>query len=338
MYNKEWHKEYYKNNRNKILERNKKKYEERNIPKRKKLTIKEFESRYIEKCGDIYNFSNYQGYDKIICAKCKKCGHCRFVLPRTLYGSPNCPVCSGILLSHEKFVDEVNKLYNKTLTILTQYKNAQDKILVKCNICEHIWNVKPSHLIHSNSKCPKCSQKAKTETQLKTHETFILQMNEIHNGCYEIIGKYITAKTKVEIFCKKCNNTWSAIPNSLLSGFGCPFCKSSKGEKKIKNFLEDNHISYLPNYRIKKCKAKMALPFDFAIFDKEKLLMLIEYDGMQHFKPIEWFGGKDKFEIQKKYDNIKNDYCKTNGIYLLRINYLQFKNIEEILTEKLLNN
>lgn len=337
MYNKEWHKEYYKNNKDKIIERSREAYIKKNIPKRRKLTTDEFATRFREKCGNIYSFSEYKGYNKIVSAKCKKCGHERLVPPRALYKCPKCPVCCGILLSHEKFVDEVNKIHKGKIAILTQYKNAQDKIIAKCKVCEHIWKVKASHLIHTKSKCPKCSQKKKTEGQLKSHETFVLEINKVHNNCYNVIGEYKTAKTKVEIFCKKCMHTWSAVPNSLLSGFGCPFCNSSKGEKKIRKFLEDNNISYLPNFRINKCKAKNTLPFDFAIFEKGTLKMLIEYDGQQHFKAIEWFGGIEALKNRKKNDKIKSDYCKNNGIYLLRINYLQFKNIDKILTNELLN-
>ena len=57
--------------------------------------------------------------------------------------------------------------------------------------------------------------------------------------------------------------------------------------------------------------------------------MCIEYDGEQHFKPIEYFGGEAHFKIQQKHDKIKDDFCKENGISLLRIPYYKFDNIEE---------
>ena len=39
---------------------------------------------------------------------------------------------------------------------------------------------------------------------------------------------------------------------------------------------------------------------------------------------------------QHKRDKIKNDFCKLNNIYLLRIPYTSFKNIDKILTEEIL--
>ena len=36
---------------------------------------------------------------------------------------------------------------------------------------------------------------------------------------------------------------------------------------------------------------------------------------------------------QHKRDKIKNDFCKLNNIYLLRIPYTEFENIENILKQ-----
>lgn len=42
------------------------------------------------------------------------------------------------------------------------------------------------------------------------------------------------------------------------------------------------------------------------------------------------------FQQTVRYDNIKNNYCLTNGINLLRIPYFDFDNIEDILTNHLI--
>ena len=48
---------------------------------------------------------------------------------------------------------------------------------------------------------------------------------------------------------------------------------------------------------------------------------LIEFDGEQHFQPIEHWGGERSFlEIQKR-DKIKTDFCKSKSITLIRIKY-----------------
>ena len=63
--------------------------------------------------------------------------------------------------------------------------------------------------------------------------------------------------------------------------------------------------------------------------------MCIEYDGQQHFEPNEYFGGQKHFNILKRHDNIKDEYCQDNKIKLVRIPYWDFDNIENILANEL---
>lgn len=70
------------------------------------------------------------------------------------------------------------------------------------------------------------------------------------------------------------------------------------------------------------CKYKFKLPFDFYLSDYNTC---VEFDGIQHFEPRMAFGGKLEFEKTKIRDKIKDDYCKNNGINLIRIS-----NVKEI--------
>lgn len=70
------------------------------------------------------------------------------------------------------------------------------------------------------------------------------------------------------------------------------------------------------------------LKFDFAIFDnKDTLKYAIEYQGQQHYEPVKYFGGKDSFVKQQKYDEEKRKYCKENNIQLIEIPYWDFAKI-----------
>ena len=60
-------------------------------------------------------------------------------------------------------------------------------------------------------------------------------------------------------------------------------------------------------------------------------MTIIEFDGRQHFEPIEYFGGVNAFEIGKIRDKIKNEWCKEKGFPLLRIPYYDRKYIDIIL-------
>ena len=60
------------------------------------------------------------------------------------------------------------------------------------------------------------------------------------------------------------------------------------------------------------------MPFDFYLPDYN---ICIEYDGEEHFQPVEFFGGEEKFQRRIENDEIKNNYCKNNNIKLIRIPY-----------------
>ena len=71
------------------------------------------------------------------------------------------------------------------------------------------------------------------------------------------------------------------------------------------------------------------MKFDFAIFDGQNLRALIEYDGIQHFKIVEKWGGEEKLKTQQERDKRKDEYCKKKGIPLIRIPYTDFKVLDE---------
>jgi hypothetical protein len=117
-------------------------------------------------------------------------------------------------------------------------------------------------------------------------------------------------------------------------------CLKSKGEQKIASLLSYNNILYTPQYTFPDCVTENGFPcrFDFGILDEYyNLKCLIEYDGIQHFKPIEYFGGKLYFNYLQRCDENKNIYCKENEIPLLRINYKEINNMEKYIEELLLN-
>lgn len=51
------------------------------------------------------------------------------------------------------------------------------------------------------------------------------------------------------------------------------------------------------------------------------LNVAIEYQGKQHFEPVDFFGGKESFEELKKRDIEKANISKQNGVKLVYINY-----------------
>lgn len=106
--------------------------------------------------------------------------------------------------------------------------------------------------------------------------------------------------------------------NKITQSCGCQ--TKSKGELIIKKILEDNKVKYKEEYTFDDLKGKNnhKLRFDFAIFENDKMKFLLEFDGRQHFEDVNSFPSADN---TKKYDKIKNEYCKKHNIKLVRIPY-----------------
>ena len=67
---------------------------------------------------------------------------------------------------------------------------------------------------------------------------------------------------------------------------------------------------------------------------------VIEFDGKQHYAPVQ-FGGisyneaKKLHSITQKHDEMKNVYCEKNNMNLIRIPYWELNDIEYYLFDKL---
>ena len=109
-------------------------------------------------------------------------------------------------------------------------------------------------------------------------------------------------------------------------------CLSSKGEEEIAQILKDNNIQFIIQYKFKDFVSNynnIPYRFDFAIFENQHLLYLIEFDGEYHFNfqsSSKW-NTEESFLHRKDLDNKKNEYCKINNIPLIRIPYTIKNNI-----------
>jgi hypothetical protein len=136
---------------------------------------------------------------------------------------------------------------------------------------------------------------------------------------FELIStKYNGRNSKYIVKCKHCGRTDKRWGISLLdNSIKCKYCsEASIGEQKIIDILEDKSITYYFQYPVK--IKNHTLFFDFYI---PQYNCAIEFDGLQHFEPCEYFGGQKRFEKQQRYDAYKNEYCEDNNMALIRIKY-----------------
>jgi hypothetical protein len=94
------------------------------------------------------------------------------------------------------------------------------------------------------------------------------------------------------------------------------FPEKSFGEIDVMIFLEEHNIKYIDEYSITFQSYNMRVDFYLPDFNT-----MIEYNGIQHYKPVYKFGGVTAFRNQQRRDVNLRTYCKQNNIKLIEIPY-----------------
>lgn len=114
-----------------------------------------------------------------------------------------------------------------------------------------------------------------------------------------------------------------SLRNGLTLSCGC--LNRSIGELNIESILKENKILFKSEYTFLDLISKRDgyLRYDFAILDTQNNIptRLIEFDGIQHIRPCDYFGGEEQFKITQENDMLKNQYALSHNIPLVRIPY-----------------
>ena len=125
---------------------------------------------------------------------------------------------------------------------------------------------------------------------------------------------------RIKFICKcDCGSMVSVQANHLASEeiHSCG-CLLSNGEDVISDYLTKHNIEFEKQKAFDDCAVVRSLKFDFYI---SQINTAIEYQGIQHFEPVKFFGGEEDFKTRVAYDNIKKEYCDSHNINLYYINY-----------------
>lgn len=258
-----------------------------------------------------------------------ECGNYTEVVNSNLGKSIN---SCGCLLGNK--VDLKNKKFGKLLAIEHNGRNKYGKVLWRCLCdCGNYYTVNSGALLTGNTtSCGKC------RLLIKENPKLLEEWDYEKNKDININNLTIGNNKKYWWICKKCKKGWeSNIHNRNGLNSGCPYCRSSKGEKIFKEILEINNIEFCMQKTFSDCKYKSCLRFDFYL---PKYNICIELQGQQHFIIGRYKDADKRLEKIQIRDQIKRDYCKKNNIKLIEIHYTKFKKekIEQILKEeKILN-
>lgn len=262
----------------------------------------------------------------------KKCGTKFERLPNDFKKNPSCPDCNKYIKQYnrrktkEDILLEIRSQFNDEYTWISgKYVNKNSKLCLKHNICSTEFEVRYHDFIYQRSKCPLCMNEKLKKIHLKSLRVFTKEFYELAKDEYLLLSNYKKSNEKIKIKHVECGNSWECTPNNFLRGSRCPYCNKSKGETKIREFLEKLQIEFYQEYKFEECKYKAYLPFDFYL---PKYNICIEYDGEFHYKETTL---GNNLKEQKIRDDIKTQYCKNKKIELIRIPYWEFNNIDKIL-------
>ena len=268
--------------------------------------------------------------------KCKcDCGNISYVVGQALR-TGHTKSC-GCLNYEKKDLDSLtNKKFGKLTVIKRSDYTFNNKVYWNCKCdCGKIIDVLGTDLrnniIQSCSNC-KENHPQNDLSQQRFGLLTAIEPTEKRQGSH-IIWK---CKCDCGTYCEVNSNS---LKTGNTSSCGCLNHKSL-GEEKINQFLLEKNINFSRQFIFNDCKSPkgFALIFDFVLFNTEnQIIGLIEFDGIQHFKPIDFFGGENYFSYLKFCDEIKNNYCQTHSLPLLRIKYNEINQIEQLLKEFFIN-
>lgn len=301
-----------------------------------RLTKDEFIDRAIKIHGDKYDYHNvnYINCMRKVDIMCDRHGifHQK---PNDHLGGHGCPNCAQEESANirrkgtAEFIKQAKAIHgDKYDYSKVVYIDAHHPVIIICSIHGEFSQQPNGHI--TGRGCRLCANAANGLNCRKTQDQFILDAQKIHGNIYDYsLVDYSTSIVPVTIICPD-HGLFEQQPVCHICGCGCPICNESRGERKIRNHLNVLGLDFVSQKMFRDCKDQRKLPFDIFI---PTLTLLIEYDGYQHFNPVDIFGGVPAFEVTQKHDRIKEEYAKSNGYTFLRISYEDFDNIENILSK-----
>ena len=283
--------------------------------------IKDFKIKH----GDKYDYSKVRlnKWNDEICIICPI--HGEFWQSATIHKKCGCPKCGIKMLgksnkiTFEDFINRAKSVHGEKYQYKKEtYKGYKKKMCIVCPKHGEFWQTPISHFYGSN--CPKCGIETKSLKNSLSTDIFISRAKQIHGNKYDYSKvKYINLTEKVCIICPKHGEFWQQ-PQIHLQKKGCPKCRSSKLELEIINLLEENNIKYEYQYKPKfLINYNRLYSYDFYLQDYN---IIIECQGEQHFKPIDFSGhntemAKQMYKKTLQRDKIKYNLCKENKVKLI---------------------
>jgi Zn finger protein HypA/HybF involved in hydrogenase expression len=310
----------------------------------KKYTAEQYIKKARQLHGDAYDYSKilYKDIKTKVLIICKACRTEFLQSPTSHISGHGCPYCKGKIVnvrprSTEEFIDMAKTIhgdrfdYSKTI-----YVGWTIKTEITCKKHGSFFQTPNEHM--RNRGCPKCRYDTIAKARRLTTQEFIDKSNLIHDCKYDYSKVvYKSARQRVNIICRE-HGDFMQTPDSHIAGHGCPRCNVSSGERAVTQSLKSLGIPHEQQKEFEECRDKHPLRFDF-YFEHFGTRFLVEYQGIQHTKPIAFFEKKRKQFGHKwftKHDQIKRIFAKKYGFVLIEVPHT-VKDISNFLMEQIQN-
>lgn len=194
------------------------------------------------------------------------------------------------------------------------FKNTRERYIFDCDKCPHEFYQMPSHIVSNNSWCKYCSHRGLCKDK---NCKFCFNNSFASHPLVEYFSDknkedpryiFLNSSMKYIFNCNVCDNEFEIRLDNLNNGKWCSFCKKKTERKFMKWFkIEFDELELKSQVSFKWCKSIKELPFDF---ETVPLDLLIELDGVQHFKQVSnWKSPKltQERDVYKMKQAIKNN-------------------------------
>ena len=189
--------------------------------------------------GKIKVLGRFENIKTKVLVKCNVCNHEWEVAPYNTLKGTGCRKCAdrNNARSYDDFIKEFREIHGDHIEILSEYKDMSSRLKLRCVIDDHIWETTPNSL--TGKKPTGCSECYRRRTR-RTHEEYIRDMKEVHGDSIEVLGEYLTCRTKVPLKCNICGYEWeSTYRSSVTLGHGCKSCGRKKRRKSQENYVSE---------------------------------------------------------------------------------------------------
>ena len=216
----------------------------------------------------------------------------------------------------------------------TVYRGKRQKVTIICRKHGPFEQWPGSHV--AGEGCKWCKRDMQKDLFSMGRDEFIAKARAVHGNRYDYSKVvYVNNKTNVTVICPD-HGPFEVMPQDhIQKKNGCPKCQTSKGETVIHVWLDTHGIKHKWHKPIRTPMAIGKRKKFVADFYIESANLIIEYNGEQHYRAKEEWGGEKQLRWQQARDAALRRYCEAEGIRLLEIPYTDFDRIEEILDREL---